>query len=244
MFKNMSTTSESKILMIPTLLPDSLWDIIKNFQLDYKKKHKQKLTKVLNQFTKGCYDRRRPPKMYKKGYKKGYHPEYLEYLMSSWVDSLYSEPWGWLSQKVHIDGRYIKPVNYFEHLPVRPGLDMLTYFDMGRINHQEGREDKITRGEDSWKREVYSFTYYSNARDWRTRDPRGSCSDTSKVSIHYIPDGTRRFRLERGLPLYEDKARYTMKLDSGRCRPPIVKLILKNIKKWEKYNPKLCDYNY
>jgi hypothetical protein len=237
-------------------LPENTWEFVKGFQLDYQQKHKRKLTKVLNQFAKGCYDRRRPTRIYEKGYnvlhtdlKYGHHcmsdnPVNLEYLMSSWVDGLYSEPWGWLSPMVHMEGRYIKPVNNYEYLAVRPDLDMLTYFDIGRINHQEGIEDKISRGEDSWKHDVYSITYHSNARDWRNRDPHWGVK--LKEGAHFIPDGIREWRLEQGLPLYEDKAMYTMKLDSRRFPyanvPPIVKMILKNIKKWEKYNPQLCDY--
>jgi hypothetical protein len=225
-------------------LPDSIINLI--FEFDNTKR--EAFDRCMNQFSKGCYDRRVPAKHYVKSkynyWSRGQYrggrttsvPEYDENFdeerMARWVDNLYKGSWGDRAE-VHMDGRYIKPTNVSSALPVVANFRELirrralwpVNFDTFEFNP----EFKIAPGDDRWTRDVYAYTYRANQRDWRGT----------------IGQGWRARRVAKGLPIYADKARYNMYTCSRYCTYKYIKLvskILKNIKKWEKFNPKLCDY--
>jgi len=210
-------------------LPNSI--IVLIFEFDNTKR--EALNRCLNQFSKGCYDARCPARRYISRYHK--QAGLKQERMADWVDRHYTGvSYRWHCEIV-MDGRYIKSTYPNTTLPV---LSSRVRNTLGFDGHsfredywQRCGEFKIAPGDDRWINDTYTCTYYSGTRDWRIK---GS-------GVHAIGEGTRRKRIELGLPIYTDKARYQMAVCNGEP-VPLVSNIHKNIKKWEKKNPELCNY--
>ena len=91
----------------------------------------------------------------------------------------------------------------------------------------------------NYTKNIYTWEYHSNRRDWRIRSH--FFSGERRYYDYGFPEGFRLARLRKRLPLYADKARYTIKY-CDREKANLVSKISKNIKKWERRNPELCNY--
>jgi len=215
------------LLLFGRELPKEIINLI--FEFDPTKR--EAFNRCMNQFSKGCYDRRVKAKQYVASRFDRCGHEDLdneEERMAAWVDNLYKRQYS-TGEEVHMDGRYIKPTMPTHVLPVVANSEEL---NRGQWAVGEGRrreEFKIAPGDDRWTINVYMYTYRANQRDWR-----------GKMSV-----GRQERRVEKGLPIYADKARYNMYICSRYCTYKNIKFvskILKNIKKWGEFNPELCDY--
>jgi len=219
-------------IFIGRKLPDCIIDLIFEFDDTYR----PLFNKCLNQFSKGCYDRRRPAHHYinsKYGGRDVLCPDggsVRDEQMAVWFDNLYLGDYGDIA-RVHMDGRYIKPLMYYRALPVVGNWEHM--YGLSVSNEVAGVEFKMSPGDYRWVREVYMYTYYSGHRNWHN-----SCTPLQHFRF---PLGTRQIRKAKGLPIYTDKARFKMYVNNGK-KINIVSKILKNIKKWETYNPELCNY--
>ena len=199
-------------------LPSNIINLI--FEFD-NTKH-EAFNRCLNQFRKGCYDARCSAKRFLKEEKDR---------MVNWVDNLYSPTFGtrW-AEDVHMDGRYIKTVMYMYPIPVLCDSEYETisrrYF---REREEEGRvvhdEFKISPGDEHYVNQIYSYEYQRKSRNW------------NNSQYHWRLSA----RIRKGLHNYEDKAIFRMKVCTDK-KVQLVPNIIKNIKKWEKKNPQLCNY--
>jgi hypothetical protein len=228
-------------------LPNSIINLI--FEFDHTKR--EALNRCLNQYSKGCYDARCPAHRYISRYRQQFYGMPVERFsdwvgvkqerMAEWVDKQYCDPgqFGRWNGEVFIDGPYMKSVYPNSDLPVSDDGKYGATRNSRRSDEyfRQHGEFKLSPGDDRWCYDTYMCTYYSDTRDWRIEERHWG-----GTGVHTIGRGTREKRIELGLPIYTDKPRYQISVCKPRRRSNLVSNIRKNIKKWEKKNPQLCNY--